>query len=387
MRSKFAIVVIGYNRLRSIQRLCDSLKKADYLNDKIDLIISLDFCDDKSVLNFSENIQWKNGNKYVVFHEEKMGLRKHILSCGAFLDQYEALAVFEDDVFVSPAFYSYMKQAVAFYQDCDDIGGISFYCFERNGNNGLGFKPAPSKYDNFFMQVAQSWGQIWLRRQWKEFYQWYLENQELQFESIHIPEAIKRWGNSSWLKYHTVYCHLKQKYFVYPYKSLTTCFAEAGEHAKFSDNIGQVTLYSENQNYIFARCEDDAVKYDIFYERMDMERYLNSKEGNKRICIDLYGDKYCYDNATHLLTTKQLESVVPEQSFALRLKPHEMNVICQMEGDDIYLYNICGIAFEDKRIKKCMWKKWEYFAAPKMTSDFNMMLLYLKKLIRKHFVR
>lgn len=385
MKSKYAVVVIGYNRLYSLERLCVSLNGANYLGDNVDLIISLDFCENNALYMFSESFQWNFGEKRVIFHEKKMGLKKHILSCGIFLEEYEALAILEDDIFVSPEFYSYMIQAIKFYEKDDNIAGISLYSFERNFYNGLGFKPAQSSYDTFFMQMAQSWGQIWLKRQWKEFYDWYLENRERNiFTDLHVPMAIKKWGDSSWLKYHTAYCVLKNKFFVYPYNALTTCFMETGVHAKYSDTTGQVPLYSgQKRNYNFASFDEQAVKYDVFYERMEMEKYIFGLAENKPVCMDLYGDKYQYDGYTYLLTTKEFKHSSRLGSYALQLKPQELNVIFEVEGEDIYLYNIEDI-IERIAVKKNKWKRIEYFSAPKVTSDFQMMLMYFRKLWRRH---
>lgn len=389
MKSKYAIVVIGYNRLHSLKRLFISLNRADYLGDSVDLIVSLDFCEDRSLYKFSENFQWEFGEKRIIFHEKRMGLRKHILSCGSFLEAYEALAILEDDVFVSPGFYSYMKQSVKFYEKRDNIAGISFYSFERNFYDGLGFRPAQSPYDTFFMQMAQSWGQIWLKRQWKEFYNWYLENSEKDvFTDLHIPEAIKKWGNSSWLKYHTAYCVLRNKFFVYPYNALTTCFMDVGAHTKYNDRTSQVALHPDTKgSYYFADFDEKAVKYDVFYERMDMEKCIFELTENKRVCMDLYGDKYQYDGYTHLLTTKEYIGLEPLQSYAFQLKPQELNVVYAISGDDIHLYDIQNIDLASLTVKNIKWKRLEYFSSPKLATDFRMMLMYFRKLWMKHLFK
>lgn len=389
MESRYAVVVIGYNRLYSLKRLCDSLKRTDFLGDSVDLIISLDFWEDRSLYDFSKGFQWDFGEKKVIFHEEKMGLRRHILSCGFFLDEYEALAILEDDIFVSPGFYSYMKQAVQFYEKCDDIAGISLYSFERNSYDGLRFEPVQSAYDTFFMQMAQSWGQIWLRRQWKQFYSWYLENEGQDvLAELHIPKAIKGWGDSSWLKYHTAYCVQKGKFFVYPYHALTTCFTEAGVHVKYSDITCQVALYpNHRRDYNFASFNVQAIKYDVFYERMDMEKYIPEITENQRVCVDLYGDKYRFDGYTHLLTTKELKHVPLINAYALQLKPQELNVIFEIVGKDIYLYAIEDMDLKKITVKNNKWKRLEYFSAPKLTTDFGMMIMYFRKLCNKYIFR
>lgn len=384
MKSEYAIVVIGYNRLYSLIRLCNSLIKAEY-DDRIDLIISLDYCEDTSVRDYAESFKWEYGVKEVIFHESRMGLKEHILSCGQLLGQYEAIAVLEDDIYVSPGFYNYMKQAVPFYKGCQEIAGISMYSPRVNGYNGLGFVPARSESDTFFIQMSQSWGEIWLKNQWREFYDWYMKYKDkLLWDELNIPEAIKHWDNKSWVKYYTTYCILNNKFFVYPYVSFTTCFGDAGVHTRMSDNTGQVELYSGKKcDFKFAKYTKDAVRYDGYLERIDDS--LSEFMKGKSVCINLYGDKYDYSNFEYMLTTDRYKTVKPINSFALQLKPQELNVEQNLSGEEIFLYAIKDIEGKKKRRNK--WLLREYHASHKVTSNWNMMWLYFRKLCFKYLLR
>ena len=42
-----------------------------------------------------------------------------------------------------------------------------------NFNTGQTFVPVMGEYDNYFLQCAQSWGQLWFRNQWNDFRRWY----------------------------------------------------------------------------------------------------------------------------------------------------------------------------------------------------------------------
>lgn len=388
MKSRYAVVVIGYNRLNSLMRLCESLKRVDSLGDRLDLIISLDFYEDKSIVNYAMQFTWEKGQKKIVAHEERLGLKKHVLSCGRFLEEYEAIVVLEDDLYVSSQMYSYMRQAVAMYQDSEEIAGISLYSYGRNEINGLGFKADYSKYDVFFMQLAQSWGQVWMRKQWNDFYDWYKCNcNNDMFTDIHIPKSIKNWSKQSWLKYHIAYCAVKNKYFVYPYMSLTTCFSEAGEHTKYADITQQVPLYEGiGYTYRFAAITDeDIVKYDSFFERMNMERYIPEIQNEEKVCVDLYGNKYNFEGYKYILTSNKYDNLCEIKRYGLFVKPQEMNVILDIKGDDIFLYDISTCADELREGRCDKWRKWEYYSSPKVTSDINMLKMYFYKLIRKFF--
>ena len=57
-----------------------------------------------------------------------------------------------------------------------------------------------------------------------------------------LPKYITQWNTQSWLKYFMRYIVETNKYFVYPYFSLTTNVSEVGEHCKIPNNDFQVSL-------------------------------------------------------------------------------------------------------------------------------------------------
>ena len=63
----------------------------------------------------------------------------------------------------------------------------------------LPFKPVKSEYDVFMMNCAQSWGQVWMKNQWRKFKEWYEKNSE-EFNKPDLPQSINSWPKSSWLK-------------------------------------------------------------------------------------------------------------------------------------------------------------------------------------------
>ncbi len=270
---KLAVVVVGYNRVDSISRLLGSLCNANYGGDHVDLIISLDNCGKKHVERYAKKFEWKHGNKVVRTFPSRQGLRRHIISCGEYLKHYDAIVVLEDDIVVSPEFYNFTKQAVDFYKESSEIAGISLYKHQFNINNQMPFIPAPGAHDVFFMQIAQSWGQIWMKKQWTEFYEWYCKNYRTEIANDNVPNTISSWPESSWLKYHIKYCIEKGKYFAYPYNSLTTCFSDVGEHCLESSNRFQVPLVIEwKDKYKFVDPDKkDVIRYDSFFERENLD--------------------------------------------------------------------------------------------------------------------
>ncbi len=169
---QLAICIISYNRPESVRRVLSSIDKGFYLSDSVDLIISIDYSGSDEVERVAAEFNWRFGEKRIIAHKSNLGLRQHVLSCGELTRSYDGLIVLEDDVFVAPSFYLYAKACVERYHTDDTIAGISLYSFAVNYHTMLPFDPLHSDSDVYLMQNAQSWGQVWMPRQWDEFKKW-----------------------------------------------------------------------------------------------------------------------------------------------------------------------------------------------------------------------
>ncbi len=346
---KLAIVVVGYNRIPGMLRLLNSLNSADYLGDEIPLIISLDNCGSDSLKNAVEGFSWEHGSKIIRTFPTRQGLRKHILSCGDYLNEYDAIAVLEDDIIVSRSFYSYMKQSVEYYSENEDIAGISLFSPTSNIPRFLPFEAQRGDSDVYFMKYAQSWGQIWLKKQWFAFKEWYLSHESDDLSAYgSIPTAVSGWPATSWLKYHISYCSLENKYFVYPYHALSTCANDAGQHQKISDDKYNVPLAEpKDYKYTFTGVSE-GVRYDTYYEREGLEEVLGITDGT--LCCDIYGVKKDKENYDYILTRENLP-YLEVKCFALSMRPHECNIIYGAEGREIKLYDR-RVSSENKKKNK-----------------------------------
>lgn len=372
--SKLAAVVVGYNRILGMMRLLESLEKADYGDDELTLIISLDNCGSSKPEEAVKAFSWSHGKKIVRTFPKRQGLRKHILSCGEFLNEYDAIAILEDDIVVSPGYYQYMKQAVEYYKDNADIAGISLYSHKMNVNIDLPFIPEPDGYDVFFMQFAQSWGQIWLKEQWFEFRDWYYANSKNDIASNNVPDFVSNWPETSWLKYHIKYCIDENKFFVYPYQALSTCFSETGEHCKETNTVYQIPLTRKAaKEYRFCQQIKDGVCYDAFFERIGLENYLGVEK--QELCTDIYGIKGNRENKRYWLTRDILNYQILK-SFDLCMRPQECNVIYEIHGKAIFLYDTFAEAAASVDIKNRNYLTVSYY--------YNLNAKW--KLLRDYFV-
>ncbi len=333
---KIALVIVAYNRLESLQRLLLSVENAYYDDEVVNLIVSVDKGDSDNVECWINKYQWRYGKYEVITHQEKLGLRNHIIECGNRVVDYDAIIVLEDDITVTPNFYRYAKQCVEFYCDDDRIAGISLYSFVRNFQNSLPFEPVKSEYDVFFMNIAQSWGQVWMKKQWSDFYNWYCKNSsEIEYEP-HLTN-IWRWPKSSWLKYHMRYCLEKNKYFVYPYFSLSTNNSEIGSHTMCSETYNQAKLLALPQKrFKLVSLDGVSIKYDAFFEAKFLARHLGVEDED--LCVDFFNEKQNRLGKRYWLTTSAYPYKVV-RSFALQLKPYEHNIFQDRKGQQLFLYD------------------------------------------------
>lgn len=358
--SNFAIVVIGYNRPRSIRRLLNRLIECEYEQDRVDLIVSLDNCGNNICERECSEIVWPYGTMQIRTHEKRLGLKRHILSCGDILleNKYNAIAVFEDDIYPAEGFYLYMKQVYEMYDKYEKIAGFSLYSPLYMNSTDMNFTPILSDDDVYFMQVAQSWGQIWTQKQWINFKKWF-DSQTSEWENCNVmPWQIGSWGEQSWLKYYMRYCAEKKKYFVYPYKAFATCYSEAGQHTTENSTQLQVPIVvGTNIRLRLPAFSDACIRYDAFYENENLVEFIAAKYEIPvdEITIDLFATKTMHNR--YYLTTRKCDYSVID-SFDLNMKPQEMNVFSSITGKKICLYDtsknkkqkaeIIGISFLER---------------------------------------
>lgn len=337
-KDKIAIVTVGYNRLHGLKRLLDSIDRAHFKDNDIPLVISIDASGNESLYEFVRNYQWNHGQKYVNIESERLGLKKHIFQCGDLTEYFKGIILLEDDLFVSPEFYNYATASLEKYDNDENVAGIAFYSNEFNGFVGLPFHPLNNGSDCFAMQSVCSWGQMWNERMWSCFKKWLVKWDE-NFAPFDMPETIKNWTRA-WSKYFYAYIVANEKYFIFPFVSLTTNFNDgAGEHGSSSSPSVQVHLQYGHKEYHLSTFPE-LVKYDIYQQNISLyEKIGLTKE---ELSLDLYGQKLSDGkSAKYILSTQQLDMKVVK-SYALKMRPIELNILEDISGNGIYLYENQG---------------------------------------------
>lgn len=343
---KHAIVVVAYNRIASLERILNRLLMCTYDN-PIDLIISIDHSDvQEQLVNLSKDINWIFGHKKIIERSTRLGLREHILQCGDLVKDYDAIVMFEDDIMPSKHFYKYVKDSLKFYKGDAKVGGISLYSPSYNEMAEKPFIPIKNEYDTYLLQSASSWGQCWSKEMWLEFREWYSENDNELINNHDLPQKVYSWPETSWKKYFMKFLVVKNKYFVYPYTSLSTNLSDMGQHVKQEISITQVPLLSGDMDYNFSPYES-AIKYDAFFENQYIEGIMGD---DQLVCVDLYGTKTSYHESRYLLTMKNLNYEVVRE-YGLSYRPHEINVLYEYPGDTIFMYDLNAEKINGKKKK------------------------------------
>jgi len=291
LREDLAIIIVAYNRPESLSRLLSSLDQLDYKYEDLTLIISVDNSGDNEVEQIAADYEWRFGSKRVVVANQRLGLKNHVLKCGDMTEEFGNIIVLEDDLIVSPFLVSYADQAIAFYKGCSNIAGISLYSHRRNIINHLPFFAYEDGFDNFFLQIAQSWGQIWSRDRWCSFKKW-LASERSRSSGKPIHQYISSWPDSSWLKLHIQYLVAQDLYFVYPRVSLTTNSGDAGSNVISADYSYMVPMMMGNRDYCFSSFLESSSVYDCYFEMTckNLKKVVGGLD-NIDFEVDTYGEK------------------------------------------------------------------------------------------------
>lgn len=329
-----AIVVIAYNRLASVQRLIKSLLAAEYFGDSIDLIISIDNSGTTTVSDYARTIVWPHGAIKIIEQKLRLGLKAHVIKCGNLTSEYDNLCVFEDDLYASPGFYLYAKQASLHFNCMEKIAGISLYTHEWNPYVNRPFVPTKDGHDVFLLQVASSWGQVWSKKGWGAFMDWMVGKKDEDLPSHILPKEVSNWSSKSWLKFHNKFLAETNQFFVYPRESLCTNFSDAGEHA-IENTVYQVSiLVKPKKAYSFPSTVNDSVQYDPFFENMGYSKCVGLSE--EQLDVNLYENRV--NTKRYLLTSRRLNYKIVA-SYGLKMRPIDLNIFYGIGGEGIYLYD------------------------------------------------
>ncbi|ORZ06065.1 hypothetical protein BCR42DRAFT_337439 [Absidia repens] len=252
------LVVITDRRPHSLSRLFNSIGHSNYLGDKVDLTIHMEQSADRVTRMFVNSFSWNHGTKQLRHRIRKGGLMPAIIESWYPSDNDNYGVILEDDIEVSPLFYTWIKYNILHYRYSKSnrdsyqwIYGISLYSprnlelmpegrieFDPNDNLLPGNFPPRTPYGS---QVPCSWGAVYFPEHWREFHQ-YLTSRLLDLQAkpprlnIHVPNSRSERWKKSWKKYFIEMVYLRAYVMVYPnfqdFESFSTNHLEFGTHIK-----------------------------------------------------------------------------------------------------------------------------------------------------------
>ncbi len=341
---RLAIVVIGYNRLLEVKQLASSLLKADYGDSHVPLVFSIDHGNNKELNDYVQKFKWPYGEKHVILHSERQGLKKHIFFCAGLSKYFKGVILLEDDCYVFPDFYNYTLQMLDSYSDDNHVAQISLFCDLVDCFGKIPFYPLHRKSDVFAIQTVSTWGECFTFQMWRSFLKW-SESFNDDFDAVDLPEEERQWPNA-WSKYYDAYMVESGKYAISPYCGHVSNFGAQGVHE--SAGCRAHTLPELGCKKYCTLPLKLLPHYDSHFCNTDVCEKLNIPL--QKTCIDFGGVNRLYYSKQHYdyLLTLQKYPYPVLKSFGLSFTPVELNIFMDCEGNGIYLYDLRG---EERYVK------------------------------------
>lgn len=329
--SKLAILVMGYNRLRPLQQVLNSLKRL-IIEDEVPLIITIDGGGTPEINDYIQKYEWQNGDKFLHIHSDRLGLRKHFFFAGDQTKQFENVLFIEDDIMPAPYAVTAAKQLCDHYCNDDRIAAGSLYSPMLCEYRDIKF-PRVEDSGDCFMLAHPYWGTIWMRKGWANFRKWF-EDYECKPELL--PPNVAKWRDgSSFKKVFIQYLIETNRTCVYPKIAYATNMGEKGENNKSGLYCFQTNLSLAEPDLRFADYEQQVARYDAFMEieAEVLKQHVPQLQGFD-FTVDL---KQVHDSFStpYVLTTRPVQKSVI--TFYGKMKPIENGVLMNIEGTGISL--------------------------------------------------
>ncbi|KAF7722611.1 hypothetical protein EC973_002924 [Apophysomyces ossiformis] len=249
------LVVITDRRPHALARLLQSLSRSHLLGDKVDLTIRMEQSADSATRSLVNNFAWSHGTKEVRHRIKKGGLMPAIVESWYPKSKHDYAVILEDDVEVSPFFYTWAKYSILQYRYSGNVNasrlmyGVSMYAPRNLELLPQGRRPwsaekaLSSRYPPHMPYVSQvpcSWGAVYFPEHWREFHAYLtvrLEDEKTEHQlNITVPRSRSVRWKKSWKKYFIELVYLRAYVMLYPnfqrFESFSTNHLEFGTHVK-----------------------------------------------------------------------------------------------------------------------------------------------------------
>ncbi|MBL8046446.1 MAG: hypothetical protein JNL09_07895 [Anaerolineales bacterium] len=334
-----AIVISAYNRPTALRRLLGSLLQANYAQNTVPLIIVVDGGNTPAVqatLAEAQSVMWPFGPKEVIQHSTRLGLQGNVFFCWSLAERLGSIIHLEDDVLVSPAFYSFAASALPYYNADEHVGLISLCALWFNGFTHEPFVPLLAPSDVFFVQVPFFQGLAFTREQWRRFDDWCRVNSHPS-PVANLHPAWLDFPATDWMPLMAKYLAHTERFTVFPRLMLCTATGEMGTHFTHRTDFFRRPLFSKHHTFQFESLEKTPAAYDAFFEPLPnwLRRQAPALAG-REFDVDLYATKRPENlHAEFTLTTRPTRRAA--LSFGAIHSPLELNLIETAPGCEIVL--------------------------------------------------
>ena len=262
------IVVVGYNRPNSLERVLRSLLNAHYPAEvQVPLHISVDGGGPNGTAEVANSFIWPFGQKHTQIRSQHLGMRENsVQSIDAVISAGAAVFI-EDDSVVSPFFYEYCLSSYERYFDQTDVFAVSLYAMGFCEFDQHRFSPIQDGFDNYFMSSATTWAAMFLRTGWLSFRHWLRDEISKPITaSDNLPVSITNWPKTSWKRFLNKFLSKKGSYFSYPRVSFSANYTDQGTHFSGHTSNFCVELAFKRFSHRLSTTKESRSIYDPFYE-------------------------------------------------------------------------------------------------------------------------
>ena len=174
----FRVIVLTFNRYKSVLKLLKSLDDLELDGDTAALEIWIDRDRqgrvDNNTLTTANMFKWKHGPTTVHIQKQHVGIY------GQWIDTWrpknpkskELAVILEDDLSVSPQIYRWIKSVHKFYGKRKDYAGVTLQTDEQKAHNGGRQLEAPKNHTAFMYKCIGTWGFAPSPKVWSRFQDW-----------------------------------------------------------------------------------------------------------------------------------------------------------------------------------------------------------------------
>mmetsp|Transcript_3597 Transcript_3597/g.7328 ORF Transcript_3597/g.7328 Transcript_3597/m.7328 type:complete len:748 (+) Transcript_3597:5551-7794(+) len=245
------VYALLYKRPQGARALLEDLGSAEYKGYKIPLRIVIEHDPDRSaenqeVVKIARKFRWEHGPSSVYVQPKKKGLAKSWLSLGTGCSEGSLLAVFEDDLRLSPYWFQWTLDIYEKYlsptqrslsEVSSNIIGLSLTPI-RVKEMKYPYEPWDStrklnmSHSVFLHNLPSSWAPVMVCKEWQNFlpYAWYRRNKvflpnetadpiagaHLGDPNFNLPSCFSNMWNQSWKRLLMEYCFILGKTTIYP---------------------------------------------------------------------------------------------------------------------------------------------------------------------------